>query len=173
GFICSSCNEAISGMMITAMGKRWHSDHFVCTVCNTNLEHVQFFQRDGLPYCHFDYHDKFSPKCGHCNSAIENECLTALGKSWHPGHFFCRECGDPFEEDGYMVHDDFPYCEKDYLRLFAPKCAGCQDPIQGDFISALKGKWHRDCFGCTVCHIGFDTTSYYVENGKPYCQAHY
>ncbi|KAG0021133.1 hypothetical protein BGZ81_009063 [Podila clonocystis] len=173
GFVCSSCDEPISGMMITAMGKRWHSDHFVCSVCDTNLEHVQFFQRDGLPYCHFDYHDKFSPKCGHCNSAIENECLTALGKSWHPGHFFCRECGDSFEEDGYMVHEDFPYCEKDYLRLFAPKCTGCQDPIQGDFISALKGKWHRDCFGCSVCHIGFDNTSYYVENGKPYCQAHY
>ncbi|KAG0299937.1 hypothetical protein BGZ98_009633 [Dissophora globulifera] len=172
-FICSSCEEPISGMMITAMGKRWHSDHFVCTVCDLNLEHVQFFQKDGLPYCHFDYHDKFSPKCGHCDSAIENECLTALGKNWHPGHFFCRECGDPFGEDGYMVHDDFPYCEKDYLRLFAPKCTGCLDPIQGDFISALKGKWHRDCFGCTVCHIGFDTASYYVENGKPYCQTHY
>ncbi|KAF8940261.1 hypothetical protein BGZ58_007152 [Dissophora ornata] len=172
-FICSSCDEPITGMMITAMGKRWHSDHFVCSVCDLNLEHIQFFQKDGKPYCHLDYHDMFSPKCGHCNSAIENECLTALGKNWHPDHFFCRECGDPFGEDGYMVHDDFPYCEKDYLRLFAPKCTGCQDPIQGDFISALKGKWHRDCFGCTVCHIGFDTASYYVENGKPYCQAHY
>ncbi|KAG0247471.1 hypothetical protein BG011_001423, partial [Mortierella polycephala] len=149
GFICSSCDEPISGMMITAMGKRWHSDHFVCAVCNLNLEHIQFFQKDGLPYCHLDYHDKFSPKCGHCNTAIENECLTALGKSWHPGHFFCRECGDPFDEDGYMVYEDFPYCEKDYLRLFAPKCTGCSDPIKGDFISALKGKWHRDCFGCT------------------------
>ncbi|KAF9275455.1 hypothetical protein BGZ68_010778 [Mortierella alpina] len=173
GFVCSSCDEPISGMMITAMGKRWHSDHFVCAVCNLNLEHVQFFQKDGLPYCHLDYHEKFSPKCGHCNTAIEDECLTALGKSWHPGHFFCRECGDPFEDDGYMVHDDQPYCEKDYLRLFAPKCTGCQDPIQGDFINALKGKWHRDCFGCTVCHIGFDSSSYYVENGKPYCQTHY
>ncbi|KAI7820313.1 hypothetical protein BC939DRAFT_399597 [Gamsiella multidivaricata] len=172
-FTCASCDEPISGMMITAMGKRWHSDHFVCCVCDQNLEHVQFFQRDGLPYCHLDYHEKFSPKCGHCNSAIENECLTALGKSWHPGHFFCRECGDPFDEDGYMVHDDYPYCEKDYLRLFAPKCSGCQGPIQGDFISALKGKWHRDCFGCTVCHIGFDGMSYYVESGKPYCQTHY
>ncbi|KAF9902109.1 hypothetical protein EC991_005278 [Linnemannia zychae] len=172
-FVCASCEEPISGTMITAMGKRWHSDHFVCTVCDLNLEHVQFFHKDGEPYCHFDYHEKFSPKCGHCNTPIENECLTALGKSWHPGHFFCRECGDPFEEDGYMVHDGFPYCEKDYLRLFAPKCTGCQDAIQGDFISALKGKWHRDCFGCTVCHIGFDSSSYYVENGKPYCKAHY
>ncbi|KAF9153215.1 hypothetical protein BG015_003864 [Linnemannia schmuckeri] len=172
-FVCASCDEPISGTMITAMGKRWHSDHFVCSVCDLNLEHVQFFHKDGQPYCHFDYHDKFSPKCGHCNTPIENECLTALGKSWHPGHFFCRECGDPFEEDGYMVHDGYPYCEKDYLRLFAPKCTGCRDPIQGDFISALKGKWHRDCFGCTVCHIGFDSSSYYVENGKPYCKTHY
>ncbi|KAF9134073.1 hypothetical protein BGW39_008146 [Mortierella sp. 14UC] len=172
-FVCASCDKPISGTMITAMGKRWHSDHFICTVCDLNLEHVQFFHKDGKPYCHFDYHDKFSPKCGHCDTPIENECLTALGKSWHPGHFFCRECGDPFEEDGYMVHDGFPYCEKDYLRLFAPKCSGCQDAIQGDFISALKGKWHRDCFGCTVCHIGFDSSSYYVENGRPYCKAHY
>ncbi|GJJ68342.1 hypothetical protein EMPS_00688 [Entomortierella parvispora] len=172
-YVCSSCDKAIVGTMITAMGKRWHSDHFVCTVCDVNLENTQFFHKDGQPYCSQDYHDKFSPKCGHCNAPIENECLTALGKSWHPDHFFCRECGDPFEEDGYMVHEDFPYCEKDYLRLFAPKCTGCLDPIQGDFINALKGKWHRDCFGCSVCHIGFDSTSYYVENGKPYCHTHY
>ncbi|KAF9949523.1 hypothetical protein BGZ65_007258 [Modicella reniformis] len=172
-FICASCDEPITGVMITAMGKSWHSDHFACCVCNVNLEHIQFIQKDGQPYCHLDYHDTFSPKCGYCNTAIENECLTALGKSWHPGHFFCRECGDPFDEDGFLVHDDHPYCEKDYLRLFAPKCSGCEDPIQGDFISALKGKWHRDCFGCTVCHIGFDSASYYVDNGKPYCKTHY
>ncbi|KAI8351573.1 hypothetical protein B0O80DRAFT_388308 [Mortierella sp. GBAus27b] len=172
-FVCASCDEPITGVMISAMGKSWHSDHFVCCICDVSLEHIQFFQKDGKAYCHLDYHDQFSPKCGHCNTAIENECLTALGKSWHPGHFFCRECGDPFDEDGYMVHNDFPYCEKDFLRLFAPKCTGCEGPIQGDYISALKGKWHRDCFGCAVCHIGFDTTSYYVDNGKPYCKTHY
>lgn len=71
-FVCASCDEPISGTMITAMGKRWHSDHFVCSVCDLNLEHVQFFHKDGHPYCHFDYHDKFSPKCGHCNIPIEN-----------------------------------------------------------------------------------------------------
>ena len=71
-FICASCDEPITGVMITAMGKSWHSDHFVCCVCDVNLEHIQFFQRDGQAYCHLDYHDKFSPKCGHCNTAIEN-----------------------------------------------------------------------------------------------------
>jgi hypothetical protein len=71
-FVCASCDEPISGTMITAMGKRWHSDHFACSVCDLNLEHVQFFHKDGQPYCHFDYHNKFSPKCGHCNTPIEN-----------------------------------------------------------------------------------------------------
>ncbi|KAF9978983.1 hypothetical protein BGZ73_007870 [Actinomortierella ambigua] len=172
-FICAGCEEPISGMMVTAMGKRWHVDHFICVECGQNLEHVQFFQRDGHPYCHYDYHEKFSARCAHCDTAIENECLTALGKTWHPEHFFCRSCGDPFGEDGYMIHEDRPYCEKDYLRLFAPKCAGCQDAIQGDFINALKRKWHRDCFGCTVCHIGFDNSSYFVLDGEPYCETHY
>ncbi|KAG0236037.1 hypothetical protein BGW42_004145 [Actinomortierella wolfii] len=172
-FLCAGCDEPISGMMVTAMGKRWHVDHFICVECGQNLEHVQFFQRDGHPYCHYDYHEKFSPRCAHCDTAIENECLTALGKDWHPDHFFCRACGDPFGEDGYMIHEDRPYCEKDYLNLFAPKCASCQGPIQGDFINALKRKWHRDCFGCTVCHIGFDHSSYFVRDGEPYCEAHY
>ncbi|KAG0338491.1 Transforming growth factor beta-1-induced transcript 1 protein [Podila humilis] len=98
GFICSSCNEPISGMMITAMGKRWHSDHFVCCICDTNLEHVQFFQKDGRPYCHLDYHVKFSPKCGHCNSAIENVC--------HIG----------FDSASYYVENGKPYCQAHYKK---------------------------------------------------------
>jgi len=82
-YVCSSCDKAIVGTMITAMGKRWHSDHFVCTVCEDNLENTQFFHKDGQPYCSQDYHEKFSPKCGHCNTPVENvsPCEVCEGKS--------------------------------------------------------------------------------------------
>ncbi|CAG8503976.1 6128_t:CDS:2 [Funneliformis caledonium] len=146
---CAACGNLISGNMLTAMGKKWHPGHFACKQCGISLEHVAFFERDGNPYCHLDYHELFSPKCGHCDTPIEGKSISALGKSWHPGHFFCRECGNPFE-GGFMVHEGFPYCEKDWTKLFAPKCLGCKEPIRGEFINALEGMWHRNCFACMV-----------------------
>ncbi|CAG8586164.1 1330_t:CDS:2, partial [Paraglomus brasilianum] len=145
---CAACMQQVSGNVLSAMGKQWHPHHFVCKHCGISLEHVAFFEKNGEPYCHLDFHELFSPHCGHCNTPIEGAIINALGKSWHPGHFFCRECGDPFGSAGFMVHDGFPYCEKDWSEKFAPKCKGCQKPIKGEMMSALEGSWHRDCFVC-------------------------
>lgn len=49
-----------------------------------------------------------------------------------------------------MVHDGHPYCEKDYLRKFGQKCMGCGEYMSGEFLNALGGDWHKDCFVCTV-----------------------
>lgn len=68
---CGGCGKSISGKVLSAMGKKWHPDHFTCTKCNTSLEHVAFFEQDGLPYCHLDFHELFSPRCGYCNTPIE------------------------------------------------------------------------------------------------------
>ena len=45
-------------------------------------------------YCHLDYHEFFSPRCRNCKTPIEGECVVALGGQYHPGHFFCANCGD-------------------------------------------------------------------------------
>ncbi|OZJ03339.1 hypothetical protein BZG36_04216, partial [Bifiguratus adelaidae] len=147
---CAGCQKAISGIVITAMNKRWHPQCFVCKHCKIALEHVSFFEKDGLPYCHLDYHELFSPRCAYCNTPIEDRCITALGKSYHPGHFFCRECGVPFDEGGFMVHDGHAYCEKDYQRKFGKTCKGCGEYITSEFVHALGGDWHQECFVCEV-----------------------
>ncbi|RIA93053.1 hypothetical protein C1645_691012 [Glomus cerebriforme] len=169
---CAACGKSISGNVLSAMDKKWHPDHFVCKKCGIPLEHVAFFEKDGNPYCHLDFHELFSPRCGYCETPIEGQVLNALGKSWHPGHFFCRECGNPFE-GGFMVHDGFPYCEKDWSKLFAPKCKGCKENIKGEFMKALEGMWHRDCFVCVTCKKPFYSSYYYIFEGKPYCDEHY
>lgn len=73
----------------------------------------------------------------------------ALGKTYHRLHFFCRECGNPFE-GGFMVHDGHPYCEKDYIAKFGKKCKACGLHIRGEFVSAMGGDWHKSCFVCEV-----------------------
>ncbi|CAG8605244.1 10611_t:CDS:2, partial [Ambispora leptoticha] len=170
---CAKCGKRITGTILTAMGRQWHPEHFGCKKCGIPLEHVAFFEKDGDPYCHLDYHELFSPRCGYCNTPIEGDCINALGKSWHNGHFFCRECGEPFADGGFMVNDGFPYCKKDWVKLFAPKCKGCTQPINGEYVNALKGMWHRDCFVCAACEKPFNSSFFYVHNEKPYCDSHY
>lgn len=56
--------------MITALGQVWHPEHFVCAVCNVELSHTGFFEREGRPYCDKDYHQLFAPRCSYCKGPI-------------------------------------------------------------------------------------------------------
>ncbi|XP_049849393.1 transforming growth factor beta-1-induced transcript 1 protein-like isoform X4 [Schistocerca gregaria] len=48
--ICDGCNQAITGKSLLAIGKKWHPEHFVCSVCSKVLE--SSFQVDkGRPLC--------------------------------------------------------------------------------------------------------------------------
>lgn len=70
----SSCDSATLASMqvVTALGKVWHPEHFVCTECETELGSRNFFEKDGRPYCESDYFTLFSPHCAHCNKPILN-----------------------------------------------------------------------------------------------------
>ena len=48
---------------------------------------------------------------------------------WHPHCFKCTHCGIPLEERNFYEKNGLPYCEKDYMDLFNPKCWGCKKPI--------------------------------------------
>jgi hypothetical protein len=70
--------------------------------------------------------------------------------SFHLEHFTCVECGLGFGPEGYHEKDGLPYCRRDYLRLFGPKCKGCKNPVKNRFITALGATWDPDCFCCSV-----------------------
>lgn len=60
----------VCDQVVTAMGRTWHPEHFVCTHCQEEIGSRNFFERDGLPYCEQDYHNLFSPRCYYCNGPI-------------------------------------------------------------------------------------------------------
>ena len=91
--VCGACSKPIVGQVITALGRTWHPEHFTCSHCNQELGTQNFFERDGKPYCEHDYHSLFSPRCGYCQGAILDKCISALDQTWHPEHFFCSSCG--------------------------------------------------------------------------------
>jgi len=102
-------------------------------------------------YCHLDYHENFSPRCRSCKTPIEGEVIVACGGEWHVGHFFCAECGDPFDANTPFVEKDgFAWCVDCHSRRFSGKCAGCRKPVVDMVVKALGKEWHEDCFCCKV-----------------------
>ncbi|QSZ29060.1 hypothetical protein DSL72_003570 [Monilinia vaccinii-corymbosi] len=111
-------------------------------------------------YCHLDWHELYAPRCKHCKTPIIGEHAVALGEHWHYGHFFCAECGDPFEQG--MTHiekDGYAWClscQTKRTERRAPKCKRCKKAVLGQYVEALGGEWHDECFRCGHCAGGFD-----------------
>lgn len=169
---------------------RFHPECFTCFHCSTGLECVSFYPepessrlaRLGLQddqatdnvrhdltesadlrfYCHLDYHDLFSPRCGSCHTPIEGFIILAAGKSWHEGHFFCAECGDPFSSTSPFVETQgYAYCVGCHTKRTSARCKACKKQILEDvMVEALGGKWHEECFRCDECDDDFG------EDGK-------
>ncbi|KAK3753264.1 hypothetical protein QZH41_015207 [Actinostola sp. cb2023] len=170
---CAACNKPIVGQVCTALGRTWHPEHFTCIACELPLGDKNFFERDGKPFCEKDYHDAFAPRCAYCNGPILDSCVTALDQTWHPEHFVCAQCGQPFGDTGFHERDGKPFCREDYYAMFAPRCGGCGQPIMDNYISALSAHWHAECFICFECRQPFPGGSFFDHDGRPYCEMHY
>jgi len=52
GSLCEFCKKPILGKCIVALGKRYHDNHFECTLCHKSLVGLAFKGNEGKPYCH-------------------------------------------------------------------------------------------------------------------------
>ena len=102
-------------------------------------------------YCHLDFHEFFSPRCKSCKTPIESEVVVACGNTWHVGHFFCAECGDPFDsKTPFVEKNGYAWCVNCHAGKFSGKCKGCRKPVVTEGIRALDADWHGGCFICFV-----------------------
>ena len=105
-------------------------------------------------FCHLDFHEIFSPRCRSCKTPIEGEIVVACGGEWHKGHFFCAECGDPFDEKTpFVERNGYAWCVGCHAGRFNGKCKGCRKVILEQGIQALGGEWHEACFCCVVSRL--------------------
>ncbi|KAK8377013.1 hypothetical protein O3P69_013576 [Scylla paramamosain] len=174
--MCADCGRQIRGPFVSALGKTWCPDHFVCSTgsCRKALIDMGFVEEQGALHCEDCYEKYLAPICGKCDKRVKGDCLNAVGKQFHPECFCCAYCGKIFGSGAFYLEDGLPYCEADWNDLFTTKCVGCGFPIEaGDrWVEALNNNYHSQCFKCSKCHKNLEGQSFFAKGGKPFCKAH-
>ncbi|CAG4937272.1 unnamed protein product [Colias eurytheme] len=130
--LCASCNGNIRGPFITALGRIWCPEHFICVnaTCRRPLQDIGFVEENGQLYCEFCFEQYIAPSCDKCHAKIKGDCLNAIGKHFHPECFSCVYCGKLFGNNPFFLEDGLPYCEADWNELFTTKCFACGFPVE-------------------------------------------
>ncbi|KAJ4314824.1 hypothetical protein N0V94_006265 [Neodidymelliopsis sp. IMI 364377] len=137
---------------------------------------AQLADQDGLDesprfYCHLDFHECFSPRCKSCKTPIEGEVIVACGAEWHAGHFFCAQCGDPFDSSTPFVEKEgYAWCVNCHTNRFSAKCKGCRKPVTDTVVKALGSEWHIGCFCCVVSPPQISPQPHTTANTKQECR---
>jgi paxillin len=51
GSVCATCQQPINGRCVTAMNKKFHTDHFTCSFCQKHLNKGTFKEKNEKPFC--------------------------------------------------------------------------------------------------------------------------
>ncbi|OZJ02998.1 hypothetical protein BZG36_04685, partial [Bifiguratus adelaidae] len=69
--LCENCAEPLRGSYITALDKKFHIEHFTCSVCPTVFgADDSYYEHDGKVYCYYHYSLDYAVKCAGCQTAI-------------------------------------------------------------------------------------------------------
>ena len=117
GLLCYQCGGALRGSYITALERKYHVDHFTCSLCSTIFgAQDSYYEHDGNVYCHYHYSTQFAQRCNGCQTAILKQFVEIFrngqNQHWHP------EC--------YMIHKFWN------VRLSAPQEAEPPRPEPAD-----------------------------------------
>lgn len=175
-FICFTCGTGLEALEVFEEPPEMRNQRLDRIERRTRGEQVpdiegQTVADDGDPrlryFCHLDWHELYAPKCKHCKTPILGEHTIALGEHWHFGHFFCAECGDPFEAGmSHIEKDGYAWCincQTKRTERRAPKCMKCRLPVIGMVVQALGGEWHDKCFRCITCKGDFPDGSFFPK----------
>ncbi|EEP76544.1 conserved hypothetical protein [Uncinocarpus reesii 1704] len=93
--LCFDCGGALRGSYITALDRKYHIEHFTCSVCPTIFgAQDSYYEHEAKVYCHYHYSTRFAQRCHGCQTAILKQFVEIFrngeNQHWHP------EC--------YMIH---------------------------------------------------------------------
>jgi hypothetical protein len=87
--LCAKCNEPLRGPHVSALGKKFHMDHFCCSACNKTFQADDvYFEHDGKILCQLHYLQRVAPPCAGCKMQVLGQVIEITrdnkAEQWHP-----------------------------------------------------------------------------------------
>uniref|UniRef100_A0A671QQ52 Actin-binding LIM protein 3-like n=1 Tax=Sinocyclocheilus anshuiensis TaxID=1608454 RepID=A0A671QQ52_9TELE len=159
GTKCDSCGDFISGEVVSALGRTYHPQCFVCSVCRKPFpigDRVTFSGKECVcQHCSLKLVNSNEPikihgpsHCAGCKEEIkQGQSLLALEKQWHVSCFRCQTCG--LVLTGEYISKSKRDFEVSY-NIFLFLCLSLSFSVQAG------GKhYHPTCARCARCKMTF------------------
>jgi len=95
--LCTVCGGALRGSYITAVDRRYHIEHFKCSISTCQFvfgAQDSYYEHDKQVFCHYHYSLRYAQRCSGCDKSILKQFVEIFrngqNQHWHP------EC--------YMIH---------------------------------------------------------------------
>ncbi|XP_012690824.2 LIM homeobox transcription factor 1-alpha [Clupea harengus] len=117
-----------------------------------------------------------SAVCKGCHLRIRDKYLLRVHDGlWHESCVQCVTCREPLTHSCFL-RDNKLYCRRDYTKLFAVRCKGCEEVVCPAELVMQAGKavYHLACFRCSVCGVCLQRGDQCVlREGRLLCVADY
>ncbi|KAJ2083231.1 Transforming growth factor beta-1-induced transcript 1 protein [Coemansia sp. RSA 988] len=81
---CHACSVQItSGEMAVALGRTYHSECFVCSICQSPFVGDVCYEHNSQPLCEWHWFIQNGLLCTECGGIIKNQCVLTRGKKYH------------------------------------------------------------------------------------------
>ena len=154
-------------------GQKMHPEHFRCEECGCEFKGGNCQEYEGKLYCLEDYAKLLRNTCASCHKPIQGRSITALGRVWHPEHFVCFVCHEPFAGSNFYEAEGKPYCELHFTQQFGTPCAKCNKPVVNNACHFLDKVYHLEHFVCTGCDKPLKKGDITEWESKPMCMSCY
>jgi hypothetical protein len=171
---CGGCKRAIDKTQhnhIEAIGKDWHVECFVCNECAKPPPNNEFNVFKEKVFCTPCYKRKYAVRCDKCSDPIESDVFKAIGKKFHFDCWTCKHDGHVIAPDAaFNEHKGDVYCVPHFEQLFAKRCGGCKNTINGAFLQLGPDYFHPDCWKCLLCSVVLSPSTATQNKGRFVCK---
>ena len=152
---------------VYVFGQTFHAACYACSSCQAGLGGQPAFDHEGKLFCK-PCREELLDRCATCGKPITDRYVTLGGRKYHPDCLVCSHCQKRVTQA--LCHEGSVYCDTHYAELFAKRCAGCQRPILGNFVSLNDDVYHKECFSCTNCSKSLVGQPLYPHDDDFFCQ---
>ncbi|KAG7663208.1 rga1 [[Candida] subhashii] len=163
--ICHNCNSALRGPYITALGNKYHLEHFKCSVCQRVFESDEsYYEHEGQIYCHYHYSVSYASHCEGCNSSIVKQFVELFrggrNQHWHPEcymvHKFWNVC---ITADSVGLQNLHGIADDDLLNLQLIKIQESKEELDHKLLLSIEQSIERVVMRCWLTLSGYEETT--------------